>query len=77
MSQLTKQAKFGVARYFGLAMSGTLQVLDELQGLSPYLFYYLDIVGLALQMAGGRPGPAAVAAAEQLLQEKHSIFLSR
>ncbi|KAF6262063.1 hypothetical protein COO60DRAFT_1677904 [Scenedesmus sp. NREL 46B-D3] len=39
--------------------------------------YWLDIVDLALQQAGGQPGPAAVAAAQQLVQEKHSVFLAR
>eukprot|EP00775_Hariotina_reticulata_P008984 gene8984-9157_t len=77
MSQLTKQAKLGVALYFDLTMSGRLQLLDQLQGLSPFLFYYQDIVVLALQMAEGKPGPIAAEAAVQLLQERHSVFLSR
>ena len=41
------------------------------------MFYWLDIVQLALQQAGGQQGPAAVAAAQQLLKEKHSIFAAR
>jgi hypothetical protein len=43
----------------------------------PHLFYWLDIIQLSLQQSGGQPGAAAVAAAQELMKEKHSIFLSR
>ena len=43
----------------------------------PYLFYWLDIIQLSLQQSGGQLGAAAVEAAQELLKEKHSIFLTR
>lgn len=42
----------------------------------PLTMYWLDIVQLALQQAGG-PGPAAVKEAEQLLKEPHTVFVAR
>jgi hypothetical protein len=41
-----------------------------------FSLYWLDTITLALQQAGGKPGPAA-AAARQLLKEKHSVFVAR
>lgn len=54
-----------------------VQVIDS--GFDCWCFgvYWFDIVDLALQQAGGKPGPAAVAAAQKLMQEKHSIFIAR
>jgi hypothetical protein len=60
-----------------LCNTGLLQLVDDTRNCWSYMFYWLDIVGLALQQAGGEPGPAAVAAAQQLMQEKHSVFIAR
>ena len=54
-----------------------LQVVDAERACWAHLWYWQDVVQLALDQAGGQPGPAAVAAAQQLLQEKHSVFLAR
>jgi hypothetical protein len=54
-----------------------LQDVDQKGDCWPYLFYWVDIIQLSLQQSGGQPGAAAVAAAQELMNEKHSIFLSR
>jgi hypothetical protein len=54
-----------------------LQDLDLSCECWPYLVYWLDIIQLSLQQSGGQPGAAAVAAAQELMKEKHSVFLSR
>jgi hypothetical protein len=54
-----------------------LQDTNRAYSASPQLFYWLDILQLSLQQAGGQPGPAAVAAAQELMKEKHSIFVTR
>jgi hypothetical protein len=48
---------------------------DETFSCYTFSAYWLDIMSLALQQAGGQPGPAA--AARQLMKEKHSVFLAR
>lgn len=53
------------------------QVVDSNHSCWSNVLYWMDIVQLALQQTGGQPGPAAVAAAEHLMKEKHSIFLAR
>jgi hypothetical protein len=59
-----------------LAM-GALQVVEATFNCYSFSLYWLDIMSLALQQAGGTPGPAAVAAARQLMKEKHSVFVAR
>ncbi|WIA41206.1 hypothetical protein OEZ86_004821 [Tetradesmus obliquus] len=63
--------------YLCMLQSQILQLVDDTFNCWSFSFYWLDIVGLALQEAGGKPGPAAVAAAQQLMKEKHSIFVAR
>jgi hypothetical protein len=54
-----------------------MQLIDARNQCWPYLFYWLDIIQLSLQQSGGQPGAAAVAAAQELMKEKHSIFIHR
>ena len=54
-----------------------LQEIDACSLCWPHMFYWLDIMHLSLEQAGGKPGAAAMAAAQELMKEKHSIFLSR
>jgi hypothetical protein len=54
-----------------------LQVVDATCGCCSFSLYWLDIMSLALQQAGGQPGPAAAAAARRLMKEKHSVFVAR
>lgn len=70
----TKQHHLALALLPALQL---LQLIDDTFNCWSFAFYWLDIVALALQAADGKPGPAAVAAAQQLMQEKHSIFVAR
>lgn len=56
-----------------------LQVQDEPYRYAcwSYIWFWLDLVQLSLQQAGGQPGPAALAAAQQLMKQEHSVFLAR
>jgi hypothetical protein len=54
-----------------------MQAIDATRNCWAFSLYWMDIIGLALQQAGGKPGPAAVPAAQQLMKEKHSIFVAR
>jgi hypothetical protein len=54
-----------------------MQVIDARKQCWPHLFYWVDLIQLSLQQSGGQPGPAAVAAAQELMKEKHSIFVHR
>jgi len=53
-------------------------VLDASRGGFPFMLYHLEIEQMALQKAGGQPGPAAKAAALELLDKlPHSVVLTR
>lgn len=54
-----------------------VQAVDNEWACWPFLFYHLDIRQLSLQLTGGKPGSAAVEAAEKLMGKKHSIFVAR
>uniref|UniRef100_A0A383WJ03 Uncharacterized protein n=1 Tax=Tetradesmus obliquus TaxID=3088 RepID=A0A383WJ03_TETOB len=58
--------------FLDMQLSGMLQLIDDTFNCWSFAFYWLDIVALALQAADGKPGPAAVAAAQQLMQENVS-----
>jgi hypothetical protein len=61
----------------GVLDVGALQMSDATFSCYSFSVYWLDVVTLALELAGGQPGPAAVAAGQQLMKEKHSVFLAR
>ncbi|KAF6239458.1 hypothetical protein COO60DRAFT_1469249 [Scenedesmus sp. NREL 46B-D3] len=65
-----------LVNYITLEFEGLMPAIDATHHCWCFSLYWLDLVGLALQQAGGQPGPAAVAAAQQLMREKHSVFLA-
>lgn len=61
-----------------LCASVVRQTLDIWQGCFPYMLYWLEVQQMALQLAGGKPGPAAEAAALQLMEKvPHSALITR
>lgn len=54
-----------------------LQAVDTHHSCWSSLWYWKTLVNLSLQQTGGRQGPQAVAVAEQLMKEKHSVFMAR
>lgn len=55
-----------------------LQGMDDGNGCFPFMLYWLEIQQMALQLAGGKPGPEAKAAALQLLEKvPHSAVIAR
>jgi hypothetical protein len=55
-----------------------LQALDIQAGGFSTLWYWLEIQEMALRAAGGQPGPAAEAAALELIRAlPHSVALTR
>jgi hypothetical protein len=55
-----------------------LQALDIQAGGFSTLLYWMEIQDMALRAAGGQPGPAAQAAAQQLIRAlPHSVVLTR
>lgn len=55
-----------------------MQVHDASLAGAAYMLYYLDIQQLALQQAGGQTGPAARAAAVELMSKlPHSVVAAR
>eukprot|EP00878_Enallax_costatus_P016844 GHUV01017680.1.p1 GENE.GHUV01017680.1~~GHUV01017680.1.p1 ORF type:complete len:770 (+),score=236.02 GHUV01017680.1:1915-4224(+) len=71
------ESRGGQAPFLDMLLQGLLQVIDRNSGCWSSAMYWIDIVQLALQEAGGTPGPAAVAAGERLIREKHSLFMAR
>ena len=63
--------------YGDVCVCAVPQIIEGRSASFPSMFVWHDIVQMSLQMAGGAPGPDAVAAAEQLLALPPSVFTSR